>query len=112
MPYRLNVRKFLNRHGHHAGAYIIARVQDTSRAETEDWAWADYALSISDCDRVIHLAISNRTEWDRRNTLYKIDTLIDVLGRFRAALEEEFNLARGRRSRKGRFRADGRSDGS
>ncbi|HET9870980.1 MAG TPA: hypothetical protein VFP89_00090 [Propionibacteriaceae bacterium] len=35
MPNRYYTRRFLNKRGHHAGAYILAFVEDTSRRKKD-----------------------------------------------------------------------------
>lgn len=93
MRYHLRVRRFLNRPGHHAGAHVMAVVPDSSSCTKEgcDHRWcSDPELRIADCSSVISLEFDRDTASDRRNSLYKLDVLIDTLTRFRAALEVEF----------------------
>ena len=86
--YRLNVRRFLNRRNHHAGAYIIARVRDTSLSTERD-RWSDVILDIADCGRVISLDFPLDTAAERSNSIEKARLLAGVLTRFAEALEAE-----------------------
>ncbi len=99
MAYRLRVRKFLNRIGHHSGAYILAEVQDSTRHREDElgWPYPDINLTLADCGRVVSFAFDVDTAAGRSNSLRKIDILIDTLVRFRVAVEEEAELAAGRR---------------
>jgi hypothetical protein len=105
--YRTRVceRRFLNRPGHHAGAYVRAELEDTSgwaptHSEKSGWSNPEpnVVLEIKDCTRSIYLEFDWATADSRRNSVYKLDTLIDALARFRAGLVEEQRLyvARGR----------------
>jgi hypothetical protein len=101
----LRIRKFLNRPGHYAGAYVIAEVPDTASCRSVDCDhrscfWP--VLRISDCSRSIDLDFEVATAAERRNSLYKLDVLIGTLIEFRAALEIEADraAARPRRTRK------------
>ena len=92
MSKRYYTRRFLNRRGHHAGAYVLASVEDTSRRAPDDDGWVETELVMSDCGRQIRLDF----DVDRAglaNSLHKLDVLIDTLTRFRAALVEEGRLA-------------------
>lgn len=96
MRHHLRVRRFLNRPGHHGGAYVIAVVPDSSSCTDQgcDHRWcSDPELAISDCDRVIRLEFSRHDASARRNSLHKLDVLLDALTRFRAALESEYAAA-------------------
>lgn len=83
---RFHRRRFLNRRGHHAGAYVIA---DCS---IEVWTAGTHVqaeLTIADCSRIAMLDFSHRAD-DRaaaRNALYKAHSLKAVLDDFVVALE-------------------------
>ena len=108
MAYRLHVRKFLNRPRHNAGAYVLAAVEDSSNLEKDRTLfepWAEIALVLSDCSRVVSFDFSLETAGERRNSLQKIDLLVKTLSSFRDALHHEADLARKRQrsgSRRGR----------
>ena len=97
MPNRYYTRRFLNRRGHHAGGYVLAYVEDTSkRRGARDWT--DIEFTISDCGRQISLSF-DVDPGELGNSLYKVDLLIDTLTKFRAALVEEGRLAAERKAR-------------
>lgn len=97
MSHRYYTRRFLNRRGHHAGAYVLASVEDTSRSP-DDTAWTDIDFVLSDCGRQIRLDFDVDTD-GLANSLHKVDVLLDTLTRFRAALVEEGRLAAERERR-------------
>jgi hypothetical protein len=72
-------RAFLNRAGTYAGAYVLATVSEHS---------AYGHITISDCDRIMRLEFDQSDPHFRRNTLRKVDLLIDTFTGFRAALVE------------------------
>lgn len=84
---RFYARKWLNKPGHETAAFILAEVGRS------DDRWLDTTLMIGDCDRKIQLnftsAWGSQREASHANNLFKIDTLIDVLTRFRGALADE-----------------------
>ena len=82
MPKRYYVRKFLNRPGHHGGAYVIATVE-------QEWS----ELEIADCSRHIRLEFPLDSRDDRSNSLRKAKLLADVGAQFLAALEAEAKAA-------------------
>jgi hypothetical protein len=86
--YRFYVRRFLNRRGHQAGAYLLASVRDTSR-ERGSYVEPDVEFDLADCNRVVSLDFPLYTERERRNSLAKVALLADVVARFRDALEAE-----------------------
>ena len=92
MRHHLHIRRFLNRGGHHAGAYVVAAVPDSASCRIKDCSHlfcGTLVLDIADCSRVVHLDFDLDTAARRRNSLHKINTLVDVLTRFRDALEVE-----------------------
>lgn len=93
---RVCVRRFLNRPGFHAGAYVLAEVQDTSQ-----WSWErddspHLKLEIADCTRRIDLDFDVDSAAELRNSLHKLDVLTAAIARFRAGLVEEAALYRKR----------------
>lgn len=92
MPSRYYVRKFLNRPGHHGGAYVLVEVEDTSKStDHDDLAFIEF--EISDCFRRVGLDFPLHTAAERRNSLVKARLLADVTARFLEALEVEAELA-------------------
>lgn len=77
-------RRFLNRRGHHAGAYVIAdcRVESYERGRE-----VGASLTIADCNRVAVLDFSFDSDAQARNALHKARLLRDVVVEFTAALE-------------------------
>ena len=96
MAYRMRVRKFLNTLGHHAGAYVLAEVEDSTNFRKDrkgHWPWVEITLKLADCDRVVSFDFDLETASGRRNSLRKMDLLVETLSRFRNALYEEAALA-------------------
>lgn len=95
--YRLYVRRFLNRRGHHAGAYVLASVSDTSTDQAKDAeAWIEF--EIGDCARRVSLDFPLRDRSSRLNSVAKARLLAEVTARFAEALEAEADLAATRRT--------------
>src|SRR5947209_6293555 len=82
---RCNVRKFLNRPGHHGNASVIAYVE--RGRNDKRWPWTFF--QVSDCDSSIILDFSGYAKEDRENNICKIDALYDAVGKFRTALHAE-----------------------
>ena len=105
---RVCVRRFLNRPGFHAGAYVLAEIQDTSAKELwyEDGELCNpephLVLEIADCSDRIQLAFGVRSTESVRNSLHKLDTLTDAIACFRAGLLEEAALYRKRERERAR----------
>ena len=101
MPNRFYIRRFLNRPGHHAGAYVLASVTDTSGwdPDSEGQPWIEF--EIADCSRRVSLDFPLHSGPERRNSLHKARLLLRTLEAFVAALEAEVRLAdaRDRRAR-------------
>lgn len=100
MRYRCAIRRFLNRPGWHGRATIVAEVEDTSRLHPEELRFGrepKVFLSISDCSNECRLEFHLDSRAAERNSLYKLDTLIGSLERFRQALREEIDLLNQRR---------------
>jgi hypothetical protein len=94
------LRALLNRPGFHSTGAVVAEIEDTrgwrkgrdrdgKKITADSWITPEVSLQISDCTRSIAMCIDFETEADRENSLYKVDTLIDALERFRAALADE-----------------------
>jgi hypothetical protein len=79
-------RSFLNRRGHHAGAYVIADVRvERDQRSPRRWVIAD--LTIADCHRVAVLDFGVNDPQDAANALHKARLLRDVVAAFAEALE-------------------------
>jgi hypothetical protein len=79
----------LNRPGVYGDAFIRTFVADTSERPGEP----RIRLQIADCLNTINLEFSLATPRLRENSLFKTDTLIQTLVRFRTALAAEAALA-------------------
>lgn len=79
-------RRFLNRRGHHAGAYVVADVE-LARSSREDKPHIYADLTIADCNRVASLDFSVTQDRSVTNVLHKARLLKDVLDGFVVALE-------------------------
>ena len=105
IPYRgrVNERWFLNLPGFHAGAYVVAYVEDTSDCGprrdvycTDDDCTQCPAnfeprmtLEIADCYKRVNLDFDVDSEEARANSLHKLDTLLAALSVFRKGIVEE-----------------------
>lgn len=110
MPTRYYTRRFLNRRGHLAGAYVLASVEDSSR-RTDTRSWTSVEFVVADCGRQISLDFEVGPA-ELANSLYKVDVLLDTLTRFRAALVEEGRLSAERERRRRALRTSGRLESS
>lgn len=97
MARRFYTRRFINKRGHHAGGYILAFVEDTSKRKGDD-PWIDVEFTIADCGRQISLSFDVASD-ELPNSLHKIDLLLDTMSKFRTALVEEGRLAAEREAR-------------
>lgn len=81
-------RTFLNRRGHHAGAYALAdfTVEPGFTAD-DDAKRVSARLSIADCGRVVTLDFDADTPAEARNALHKARLLRDILDQSVDALE-------------------------
>lgn len=91
-------RRFLNRRGHHAGAYVIAECgTETYRDFPELVAY----LTIADCSRVVTLDLGGGTTAEISNSLRKaeqlrvvVEELCEALQSTAAEVNERRNVAR------------------
>jgi hypothetical protein len=82
-------RRFLNRRGFHAGAYVLANI-DVETYRYQDQAprhTIDGDLTIADCGRIATLDFCVGSEEAARNALHKARLLRDAVIDFTAALE-------------------------
>jgi hypothetical protein len=95
---RVDERSLLNRPGYHGGAFVHVYVEDTSaRKIRNSVSEPRLKLQIADCSNTIALEFSVVSHGERENSLYKIDTLIGALTRFRDGLAAEAELYAKRR---------------
>jgi hypothetical protein len=81
----------LNRPGLYGAAFVRVLVEDTSRSRLPKEP--RLKLKIGDCSNVIELEFSLGTPQLRENSLFKVETLIGALQRFRDGLAAEAELA-------------------
>ena len=83
----------LNLPGFHGEAYVRVFVEDTTfRKWRRRPPEPRIRLRIADCSNEISLWFELDSDAARENSLYKIDTLLGALARFRAALDAEAEL--------------------
>jgi hypothetical protein len=70
-------------------SYILAEVESSRKGE---YKWGNYLLTIADCRRRIQLEFFLGTKRARRESLRKIDRLINNLDQYRTALQREADL--------------------
>lgn len=70
-------------------SYVLAEVESSGGGE---YRCGHYMLTLADCRRRIELEFCLSTALQRRQSLAKIDLLVEILSRFRAALEAEAKL--------------------
>lgn len=82
-------RRFLNRRGFHAGAYVLADCQvDVFRPVSGAPQYSiDAQLTVADCGRIATIDFAAGDEAAARNALHKARLLRDVVVDFTAALE-------------------------
>jgi len=82
-------RRFLNRRGFHAGAYVLASCEiDEFRSEGVGPRYTvDAGFTVADCGRIVSLDFCVNSEREVHNALYKARQLRDVVVDFTAALE-------------------------
>ena len=70
-------------------SYVFAEVESSDGGE---YKWGHYMLSLADCRRRIELEFFLGTARARRQSLAKLDMLLQVLNAFRTALSSEAQL--------------------
>jgi len=81
----------LNRPGLYGDAYVRVYVEDTSARLCGGDPY--FELEIADCANTINLEFAVHSAEYRENSLFKVDTLIGALQRFRDGLAAEVELA-------------------
>jgi hypothetical protein len=96
---RVDEHTRLNFPGFYGDAFVRVFVEDTSAlVRRRDRGYGPrFELAIADCIETINLEFSVSTSALRENSLFKIDTLLGALHRFRDALALEAELAAQRR---------------
>ena len=82
-------RSFLNPASTGYTSFILAEVEFSDEGA---YKWGNYLLTLADCKRVVQLDFFLGTKQARRIALRKINLLLDVLSRFRDALQKEIAL--------------------
>jgi hypothetical protein len=88
---RIDETTLLNRPDFDGGAFVRCFVEDTTSGRRRRDARIE--LEIADCLNSIRLEFGLGTHESRENALFKANTLINSLHRFRDALAEEAELA-------------------
>ena len=83
----------LNRPGLYGDALVRVFVENTTARRRRHDRDPQLVLQIADCINTIDLEFSLETAALRENALFKIDTLLDALHRFRDGLAAETELA-------------------
>lgn len=95
---RLDETTLLNLPDFDGGAHVHCFVEDTSQRRRR--GHVRIKLRIADCVHAANLEFSLDSPESRQNALYKANTLIAALNRFRDALAEEVALAAQQKARK------------
>ena len=90
---RVDEHTRLNRPGLYGEAFVRVYVEDTTARRCRRTDEPKITLQIADCVNTINLEFSLETAELRENSLFKTDTLICALQRFRDALATEAELA-------------------
>lgn len=89
--YHLRKRVFLNRHLE-MRAFAIAIVEDTRDISNENdnqWKWGEVQLNLGDCQRHVTFDFDLSSKENRRNSLYKIKKIAEIINAFQQAIEIE-----------------------
>src|SRR5881296_2156309 len=90
----------LNRPGLYGDAFVRVFVEDTTARRRRRDRDPQLVLQIADCANTINLEFSLETEQLRENSLFKVDTLLGALHRFRDGLAAEAKLGADREQRR------------
>lgn len=74
-------RSFLNTEKHHSNAAIVCDIKDCREDDYGDPFWSHFKLS--DCDNHIQLSMDFGSIEELDNTLFKLDTILDITKQFR-----------------------------
>ena len=90
---RVDEYALLNRPGFYGDAFVHVYVEDTSLRPLRARRDPRLLLQVADCANTIALEFSLETAELRENSLFKVDTLLGALQRFRDGLAAEAELA-------------------
>jgi hypothetical protein len=90
----------LNRPGLYGDAFVRVFVEDSTARRLRRDRNPQLVLQIADCTNTINLEFSLETAQLRENSLFKVDTLLAALHRFRDGLGAEARLAEQREDRR------------
>lgn len=82
-------KEFLNLAGHNGQANVVANIVDWNSGYDKLERNVDIKLDFADCSRVVNMDFDIGDEYNRENSIHKVDVLIDVLKDFRKALIKE-----------------------
>jgi hypothetical protein len=97
---RVDEHTRLNRPGLYGDAFVRVFVEDTTAPRRRRDRDPRLVLEIADCTNTINLEFSLETAQLRENSLFKVDTLLGALHRFRDGLAAEAKLAADREQRR------------
>ena len=83
------IRSFLNPTSTGHTSHILVEAESSNN---DEYKWGHYMLTLADCRRRVQFEFFIGTKRARRMSLAKINLLIEVLMRFRAALLKEIEL--------------------
>ena len=89
--YHVRKRLFLNS-DLEMRAFAIGIVQDTRGIPNEnedDWKWGIIELTMADCNRQVSYDFNLSTKASRRNSLYKIRRIAEIVNAVKDAIETE-----------------------
>ena len=89
--YHLRKRVFLNRYLD-MRAFAIDIVEDTRGVPNDDadnWKWSEIQLNLGDCQRFVTFDFNLSSKEERRNSLYKIRKIAEIVNAFLEAIEIE-----------------------
>lgn len=99
-------RKFLNKISYHAGAFILAKIEreiwsrpdrKTKKKNTE--ITHNIALDVADCSRIISLDLDLCTIRGAKNSIRKLDILIETMQGFREVFNKEMKFMKNNKKR-------------
>lgn len=84
----LSVREFLNLPYNYSTAAIVLKAVLTKEFKDDKLinVWLDNSFSLSDCNNQINLAFSINDKESFDNSIFKVDTLLDSIRKFKSAL--------------------------
>jgi hypothetical protein len=91
IKYHVKKRIFLNQHLD-MKAFAIGIVEDTREIPTDDeekWKWGEIQLTLGDCMRHVTFDFNLNSKSERKNSLYKIRRIAEIVNRVHQALERE-----------------------